>query len=271
MMKERKSIRQFLTVGIALILILFTISPAVAEDGEKPTADLSVSVLSAYIWRGQELSKDSAVIQPSMTVGYKGFSVNLWGNMDTDPYADDGENESNNWTESDLTLSYGKSFGILGVEGGYIYYGLDGYDDSQEFFLSLGLDTLLSPSLTVYRDVDSYPHWYFLFGISHSVAITEKAALELSASVSYLKSEDEDEYPEITGHGTATDDKFEDFHDGVISASLPISVAKCITVAPTVSYTFPLSGDASDEMKYRSMNGDDDNFVYGGVTVSMAF
>ena len=271
MMKERKSIRQFLTVGIALILILFTISPAVAEEEEKPTADLSVSVLSAYIWRGQELSKDSVVIQPSMTVGYKGFSVNLWGNTDTDPYVDDGGNESNNWNETDLTLSYGKSFGILGVGGGYVYYGLDGCDDSQELFLSLGLDTLLSPSLTVYKDIDSYPHWYFLLGISHSFTITEKVALELSASVSYLKSEDEDDYPEISGSGVETGDEFEDFHDGVISASLPVPVGEYFTVTPTVSYTFPLSGNAGDEMEWRSKNGDDDSFVYGGVTVSMAF
>ena len=273
MMKERKNIRRFLTVGIALILIFFTITPVMAEDGERPTADLSIAVLSQYIWRGQELSKDSVVIQPSMTIGYKGFSANLWGNTDTDPYtASDEEDEDNNWNETDFTLSYGKSFGILGVEGGYIYYGLeDGCDDSQELFLSLGLDTLLSPSLTVYKDIDSYPHWYFLLGISHSFTITEKVALELSASVSYLKSEDEDEYPEISGSGLETNDKFDDFHDGVISASLPVPVGEYFTVTPTVSYTFPLSGNAGDEMEWRSKNGDDDSFVYGGVIVSMAF
>jgi len=261
-----------LTISAVLILALVSILPAAAEDAERPTADLSVSVLSAYIWRGQELSKDSAVIQPSMTVGYKGFSVNLWGNSDTDPYtASDEEDEDNNWNETDLTLSYGKSFGMLSVEGGYIYYGLDGCDDSQELFLSLGLDTLLSPSLTVYKDIDGYPHWYFLLGISHSFAITEKVALELSASVSYLKSEDEDDYPEISDSGLETGDKFEDFHDGIISASLPVPVGEYFTVTPTVSYTFALSGDAGDEMEYRSKNGDDDNFLYGGVTVSMAF
>ena len=61
-----------LPISVVLILALVSILPAVAED-EKPTADLSVSVLSAYIWRGQELSKDSAVVQPSMTVGYGGL------------------------------------------------------------------------------------------------------------------------------------------------------------------------------------------------------
>jgi hypothetical protein len=66
-------------------------------------------------------------------------------------------------------------------------------------------------------------------------------------------------------------DEFDNFHDGVISANLPITVNQYVTVTPTVSYVFPLSGDAGDEMEWRSMKGDDDNFFYGGVIVSMAF
>lgn len=272
MRKERKHTRQFMAVLIVLILIFFSIIPAVAEDQEKPTADLSVSVLSAYIWRGQELSKDSAVVQPSMTVGYKGFSANIWGNLDTDPYSTtEGESNPSKWNETDLTLSYARSFGIFTAEGGYIYYGLDGAKDSEEVFLTLSLDTLLSPSLTAYRDVGTYPHWYFLLGISHSFKITDKVFLELSASASYLKSEDSDDYPEINDSGASTDNKFENFHDGVISASLPISLTEYISLTPVVSYTFPLSDDASDEMKWRSKKGNDDAFVYGGLTLSMAF
>ncbi len=53
-----------------------------AED--KPTAEVSVLASSKYVWRGFELSDDSIVLQPSATVAYKGFSANLWGNLDTD-------------------------------------------------------------------------------------------------------------------------------------------------------------------------------------------
>ena len=52
-----------------------------AED--KPTASAGVDVLSQYVWRGFALSRNSAVLQPSVTVGYKGFSVNVWGTFDT--------------------------------------------------------------------------------------------------------------------------------------------------------------------------------------------
>ena len=56
---------------------------AMAEE-DKPTANLAVSALSKYVWRGFEMTKDSLVLQPSMTVAYKGFSANAWGNVDTD-------------------------------------------------------------------------------------------------------------------------------------------------------------------------------------------
>lgn len=264
--------KHLMAMSVILVLTLVTLHPALAEE-EKPSADLSVAVLSDYIWRGQELSRDSIVIQPSITVSYMGFSTNLWANLDTDPYASTpGVDEQANWNETDFTLSYGKGFGLLSLEGGYIYYGLDGADDSQELYVSLGLDTLLSPTLTVYKEFDSYMHWYVLLGVSHAFEISETMSLELSGSISYLKSEDVDEYPEVDSQGVATGDKFNNFHDGVISASLPIAVAKYITITPSLSYTFPLSSDASDEMKYlRSKTGDDDNFLYGGVTVSLAF
>ena len=268
MRKDPKHMKYFLAIILSLVLTVVTVLPALAEE-EKPLADLSVSALSQYIWRGQELSRDSIVIQPSMTISYQGFSANLWGNLDTDPYAATGDNSAN-WNETDFTLSYAKDFDMLSVEGGYIYYGLDACDDTQEVFLSMGLDTLLSPALTIYKDFDTYEHWYFLLGISHSFEITEAISLELSGSASYLKSGDVNAYPEIDS-GVPTGDKFSNLHDCVISASLPIAVAEYITVKPLLSYTFALSDDASDEMEWRSIKGDDDNFFYGGITVSMAF
>jgi len=269
--RKRKNVLAFITV---LVLSVVCILPATAEE-EKPSADLSVAVLSDYVWRGQELSRESIVVQPSMTMSYMGFSANLWGNLDTDSYTRTEDNPGN-LNETDLTASYGTDFGPLSVEGGYIYYGLEGDNaDSQEIFLSLGLDTLLSPGLTVYRDIDTYQHWYFLLGVSHSFEITEAVSLELSGSVSYLKSEDRRAYPEISGKGQVTADEFNNFHDGVISVSLPIDVAKHITVTPLLAYVFPLSGEASDEMEWRSSSfrghgSGEDNSVYGGLTVSMA-
>ena len=268
-MKKNTLMRNTLTVVAALILTTFLIVPASAEE-ETPTADLSVAALSAYIWRGQELSKDSIVFQPSMTVGYKGFAANFWGNLDTDPHENLGDG-TNNWNETDFTLAYARGFGSLSSELGYIYYGLDGADDSQELYLSLGLDTLLSPTLTVYREFAHYPGWYLLLGISHALELKENISLELGGSVSYLAGDSEDDYPEIDDDGEPTGDKFSNLHDGTISASLPITVTEYVTVTPSIAYIFPLSSDAENRMEALSVEGDETDFVYGGVTVSFAF
>ena len=229
---------------------------APAED--RPTGSLSVSALSKYVWRGYENTKDSIVVQPSLTVGYKGFSVNIWGNIDTRPYSTTNASYSSTWTETDLTLSYTKTFGILTAGVGYIYYGLGAPNagaakplDSEEVFITLGLNTLLTPTLTAYKEIDHYHQYYFLLGISHTFEFNKTVSLQLGASASYLLSDDASTYPKYNDNYQPTNDKFSNFHDGVLTASLPINVAKYLTVAPTVSYSFPLSNDAKDEIKAR--------------------
>jgi len=251
-------------------------APAAVE--EKPTADFTVSALSAYIWRGQQQTKDSIVIQPSSTVGYKVCTANLWGNLDTNPYSTTDASYSSTWTETDLTLSYSKAFGPVTAGLGYIYYSLNAPNagaadplDSQELFISLAGNVLLTPTLTVYKEIDHYHQWYFLFGVSHTFELTKMIGLKLAGSVSYLLSDDASTYPKYDDNALPTTDKFSNFHDGVISATFPLTPYKYVTIAPKVSWVFPLSDDAKNEMKGRSKNGQDENYFYGGINVSFAF
>jgi hypothetical protein len=267
-------------------------SPAPAEE-EKPTGELSVSGLTTYIWRGYENTRNSVVVQPSLTVGYKGFSANIWGNLDTQPYSQTNVTNSSTWTETDYTLSYTKTLGIVNAGVGYIYYGLGAANagaakplDSQEVYVTVGLNTLLSPTLTAYKEVDHYHQYYFLLGVSHTVEFNKTVSLKLGASASYLLSDYADAtqyninassggYPKFNGSYQATNDKFSNFHDGVVTVSLPINLVKYITVAPTVSYSFPLSGDANNEIKARGKKANpadnDSSFVYGGLTFDILF
>jgi Bacterial protein of unknown function (Gcw_chp). len=267
-------------------------SPAPAEE-EKPTGELSVSGLTAYIWRGYENTRNSVVVQPSLTVGYKGFSANIWGNLDTQPYSQTNVTNSSTWTETDYTLSYTKTIGIVNAGVGYIYYGLGAANagaakplDSQEVYVTVGLNTLLSPTLTVYKEIDHYHQYYFLLGVSHTVELNKTVSLKLGASASYLLSDYADAtqyninassggYPKFNDSYQATNDKFSNFHDGVVTVSLPINLVKYITVAPTVSYSFPLSGDANNEIKARGKKANpadnDSSFVYGGLTFDILF
>ncbi|PKN52037.1 MAG: hypothetical protein CVU55_08245 [Deltaproteobacteria bacterium HGW-Deltaproteobacteria-13] len=254
------------------------------QEEDKVTGEVAASVFSAYIWRGQELTRHSAVIQPSITASYKGFTANVWGNLDTRPYGAADQKYSSNFTETDVTLSYSRKFGIVQAGAGYIYYSLaapapGGADlpDSQEIFVSLGLDTILTPTLTVYKEIDHYRQWYATFGISHTFALHEKAGLKLAATASYLLSTDETTYAKYDSDSLATADKFNNFHDGTATISLPLTVYKSLTVTPAVSYVFPLSDDARYEMKARGLQGTanpsdrDSAYLYGGVTLSFTF
>ena len=260
-----------------------TKAAAHAPEEDKVTGEVAASILSAYIWRGQELTRHSVVIQPSVTASYKGFTVNLWGNIDTKPYAAGNQSYSSNFTETDVTLSYSRKFGMVQAGAGYIYYGLSattpgGTDllDSQEIFVTLGLDTILAPTLTIYKEIDHYHQWYATLGVSHTFALHEKIGLKLAAQVSYLKSEDETTYPEFDSNSVATTDKFNNLHDGVVSISLPINVITNLTVTPTMTYVFPLLSDAKYEMRGRGLQGTtpsdrDSSYLYGGVVLSFAF
>lgn len=256
--------RSVVVAGIGVASLGCMAGTVLAEE-EKPTADLSVAALSAYIWRGQELSQDSVVIQPSMTVGYKGFSFGLWGNLDTDRYTTDPE--TNEWTETDLTLAYDWTMGPVGMTAGYIYYALDAAYDTQEFFVSAALDTLLAPTLTVYRDTDNLAGWYVTFGVSHSVPLSGDISLDLGAQASYLSADDKSSYADPDN----ANEEYNNFMDGLLSASVTFPVNEYISVTPQISYSFPLGSDAKGLMRSRSVDGDDKDFVYGGVSVSLAF
>jgi len=285
--------KAFLFTLIAVFIMTVSgVFSAMAEE-DKPTGELSVSGLTKYIWRGYENTRHSIVVQPSMTVGYKGFSANLWGNLDTEPYSTTGGSNSSTWTETDFTLSYTKAIGIVNAGLGYIYYNLGAPNagavkplDSQEIFVTLGLNKLLSPTLTVYKEIDHYHQWYIVLGISHAFEFNKTVSLKLGASASYLLSDYADAarynvqpsyggYPKFNKNYQATNDKFSNFHDGVLTASLPISVAKYVTVSPMVSYVFPLSSDAENEMKARGkktdLAGNDSSHLYGGLTITLSF
>jgi hypothetical protein len=290
-----KSLRYLLYLFSTLFvlgLIAVIAFPAQADE-DKPNGELTISALSQYIWRGYENTRNSIVIQPSMTVGYKGFSANVWGNLDTKPYSQTDISYSSAWTETDVTLAYSKTFGMVNAGAGYIYYGLGAANagaakplDSQEIYVTLGLNTLLSPTITAYKEIDHYHQAYFLFGVSHAFELTKQASLKLGASAGYLMSDYADAtlystnasfggYPKFNDNYQATNDKFHNFHDGTITASLPISLAKYISVTPTIAYVFPLSDDAKTEIKARGKKANpadnDSSFLYGGVTVTMSF
>lgn len=259
--------KKIFTAAASALLVASAATTVLAEDAEKPSADASVSILSKYVWRGYELSNDSIVIQPSITASYMGFGFNLWGNLDTEQDMDLFGNDDVNWNETDMTFSYDNSMGMVSYSLGYIYYALDAADDTQEIYAGISLDTILAPTLTIYRDFAKYPGWYATLGISHSFQLTDTIALDAGAHVSYLSADDEDTLADPDDPS----DAYSDFHDGQISLSISIPVTDYLSVTPELYYSFPLSSAASDIIEAGSASGDDDSFIYGGITLSMSF
>lgn len=91
--------------------------PAAAQD--KVEVNAGADVVSGYIWRGQALG--NASIQPTLSVGYRGFSLTAWGSAGF---------SREDTKEFDLTLGYaGGGFSVSVTDywfnngPGYFHYG----------------------------------------------------------------------------------------------------------------------------------------------------
>ena len=145
-----------------------------AEEA-KVTGSASIGVFNKYIFRGYELSAGSVVVQPSVGISYKNFSASFWGNIDSDEnptqsFVPDREGQKS-FNETDLTLSYTYAIDKLSLTGGYIYYGTKYAAETEELFLTAGYDTLLKPTLSVYRDITEYPGTYVNIAVAHSLPL----------------------------------------------------------------------------------------------------
>lgn len=101
------------------LALLATAMPFTAKAQDKVEASVGADLVSGYIWRGQDLGGVS--FQPSVSISYKGFSLEAWGSVGF---------ESKDDKELDLTLGYENGGFSLSVTDywfnsgpGYFHYG----------------------------------------------------------------------------------------------------------------------------------------------------
>ncbi|MBZ0156734.1 MAG: hypothetical protein K8I29_11080 [Alphaproteobacteria bacterium] len=237
-----------------------------AED--RVTGSATVGVFNRYIFRGYEIGTKSVVIQPALTVAFKGFAASFWGTIDSDEhptqsFVPDREGRKS-FNETDFTLSYTYDIGKLSLTGGYIYYATKYVSETEELFVTAAYDTLLKPTLSVYRDISSFPGTYVNLAIAHSFGIMKDITLDLGASAGYF-SGDDDAFRSEGGTGK----KYEAFHDGMVKAGLTVPVAKNMALQPVVQYWFPLS-DKAERHGYNP-NGHLDDTLVTGLNVVLSF
>lgn len=243
---------------------------AEAQKVEEPkiTGSISTGIFNRYIFRGYEFGSKSAVIQPNLTISYKGFSVSFWGNVDSNEHATQSfipdRPGRKSFNETDVTLSYTYAIDKLSLVGGYIYYATKYAAETEELFISASYDIITKPTLTIYRDIASYPGTYINFSLSHSEKVYKDITLDLGASAGYFAGDD-DAFKTESGTGK----KYRAFHDGMVKAGFTVPITKNVSVQPVAQYWFPLS----DKAKRHGSNPNghlDETFVYG-VNLTYSF
>ncbi len=258
---------------------------APAED--KPTASVGVDVLSQYIWRGFALSRNSAVLQPSLTLGYKGFAVNVWGNFDT------GQNnpfltptfQGAKWNETDFTAGYsrdlynGTAIKAVTANIGVIYYALDKsfnpQGDSFEIYYGLAVDVnWFKLAATANQEVFHYPGWWLTLGISRVFELPLKiqdnnnVTLELGHNFIFLFSRDQVAYPNLSTSDPTL--AFSGPLAGQVYATLNIPVHKYVAIAPKVGFWYAAGGNSTTLLSAASWDNQQ-NHIYGGLNVTFAY
>ena len=244
-----------------LLATILLPAPALAGEGGGAPDDLAVGVdvgvFSKYVWRGID-TVDDFVLQPAVDLSMSGFGLNLWGNLDlTDENDSAGE-----FTEVDLTGSYSFSLDSATIGLGVIAYFFPGADgDTTELFASVGFDTALSPTLTVYRDVDEVDGFYLALSGSHAFAdlirAGEATALspEVSISIGFGDRDYNQAYFSVDGGG---------FADLTLGLALPVALSDTATLAVSVHYSRLLDGDLRDAT-------DDPDNLWFGLSLSIGF
>lgn len=250
-----------------LLVTAFALTGLQAHDSDTHVSlSLDQGIFTDYVWRGINFN-DQAVNQGSVDVGLEtedlgSFGFNIWYNMDLNENREYGL-ESSTVTEIDYTLYWEKSFDIVTLGAGYIYYAFPEDDtiDTSEVYISASLDTFLAPSLTIYKDVDLHDGVYIDFGIGHDFEITETLALSVGANIGWADSKFSE-----ANYGN-NDSGFTNYS---IGASIDIPLTDNLTLTPSIMY-YGLLSDAKDQRQDDFPSRDDENGVVAGINLSLSF
>lgn len=255
-----------LKFALLILTLAACAGPALAMGPLDASAELALN--SKYVWRGM-VATDDMVLQPAASASVAGFGFGFWGNIDT------SDINGNEWSfnEIDYIVTYGISMPMISFGAGLIYYDFPNtdLDSTTELYVTASASVLLSPTLTIYQDIDNIKGAYWEAGISHGVPLSPMADLELSATLGlgskgYLAGYfgvirdplDPAEFTDFTGASMS------DFR---LSAGVPYKAVPFFTITPAVTYT-TLLGDAKDAAEGR--HADKDAF-YLGLTASFSF
>lgn len=234
-----KTISKMAVAGVGVAIIGLS-TPSTSAGGEKAVEySGGVDVVSDYVWRGQLLT-DDPVIQPYFGIGAKGFSLSVWGSVDTTDHNETGGEEFR-FQEVDYSLSYSLTPAEgLDLTTGVIYYDFPGTGAAatSETFVSAALSDLpLTPTATVYYDFDEVNGIYADLGIGHTFSLTDKLGLNLSAGIGWADEDYNAAYFSVAESG---------LNDIGLRGALEYTINDSCSISAYVKYSELLDGDVED-------------------------
>lgn len=248
-----------IAIAVATLLVFGAgASGSKAIAGEGWNFDAEVTFNSKYVWRGMNLV-DDWVAQPSFTVSKGGFSFNVWGDINLT----DQNDMTRQIDELDLTFEYDFTFGNFTIPVGLAHYTFPNtaFSATTELFTGIAYDWIVSPSVTVYWDVDQANGVYVLAGAGYSFEVPGLPkgigmSVDLSAGIGYATDNHNDYYFGVNEGGWV---------DWNASLAVPVSFLDGkVTVTPAVTYTSLVDDKLRDTT-------DKENNTYFGVTVALSF
>jgi hypothetical protein len=142
-------------------------NPAVTPAPEAPSkwysGSYTVAFASRYLFQGLDYSDGKPVLEPELDFSAGQLTAKCWANHDLN------QGVSN---EFDLSLEHGWTSGKLSGAVGYThlhYPHRDGWDPSQEFYVSIAREGKIHTSLAVHYDFDAGTGTYTTLGVNRSV------------------------------------------------------------------------------------------------------
>jgi len=197
-----------------------------------------VDLVSRYIWRGFDLLPDNRpALQPSLNIdlGKSGFSLGVWGSFALAKW-----DEYKGANEIDLTLAYTfKTSEKWEVTAGFTHYGYWFAEDfsfkdatSQEVYATVArTDLLLSPTLSVYYDLNLGSGLYVTIGGSHELKVNDKVSVEMGGLIGFNSRQ----YIDRTG-----------FSDIDLYAKVPLTLGR-LTLTPSLNVMIPLLDEVNED------------------------
>ena len=264
-----------------------------AKETSAATVDVYADVLSAYVYRGQ-VGNDEAVFQPGLDVaGPLGLGYSFWSSMNlTDNESAWYPDSAGEWGEVDLGLNWtcpaegpgrltvGATYFIypqdssevlVDEESGEMVLGEDGLaqvseapaDDGYELYVELAADDVpLAPSVRACHDLANSDDWIFIFGIGHSLGLTDALALDLGASLGYAG-----DYYVASNYGSEAGSALA---YAQIDAALNYAVSEAFSVGLKGAFSTLVDDDLRDDVDEGEYYPETDLF-FGGVTASYSF